>query len=102
MITSTANSNYNALWVTLNRHFANGLQFSSTYTWSKSLDDSSRIGFPAAPENSLNVGGDYGPSDFDARHRLIFSGTYDLPFKGNRLMSGWRLGGILTCSRGTR
>lgn len=99
-ITSTTNSNYNALWVTLNRHFANGLQFSSTYTWSKSLDDSSRIGFPAAPENSLNVGGDYGPSDFDARHRLIFSGTYDLPFKGSRLMDGWRLGGILTIQSG--
>jgi hypothetical protein len=99
-ITSAANSNYNALWLTLSRHFANGLQFSSTYTWSKSLDDSSRVGFPAAPENSLNVRGDYGPSDFDARHRLVFSGTYDLPFKGTRLMDGWRLGGIVSLQSG--
>jgi hypothetical protein len=99
-ITSTANSNYNALWITLNRHFANGLQFSSSYNWSKSLDDSSRVGFPAAPENSLNVGGDYGPSDFDVRHRFVFSGTYDLPFKANRLVGGWRLGGILSIQSG--
>jgi Carboxypeptidase regulatory-like domain/TonB dependent receptor len=98
--TSRANSNYNALWITMNRHFANGLQFSTSYTWSHSLDDSSRVGFPVAPENSLNVGGDYGPSDFDVRHRFVLSSTYDLPFKGNRLMAGWRLGSIVSVQSG--
>ena len=99
-IVSNGNSNYNALWITLNRHFANGLQFSSTYTWSKSLDDASRIAGNILPENSLNVGGDYGLSDFDVRHRFVFSGTYDLPFRLNRLMDGWRLGGIVSIQSG--
>jgi hypothetical protein len=99
-ITSTANSNYNALWLTVTRRFANGLQFNSSYTWSHSLDDSSRVGFPAAPENSLNVAGDYGSSDYDVRHRFVFSSTYDLPFKGNRVIEGWRLGGIVALQTG--
>ncbi len=99
-ITSTANSNYSALWLNVTRRFASGLQFNGSYTWSHSLDNSSRIGFPAAPENSRNVGGDYGPSDFDVRHRFVFSSTYDLPFKGNRLREGWRLGGIFSIQSG--
>jgi hypothetical protein len=96
---SIGNSNYNALWVTANRHFAKGFQFSANYTWSKSLDYSSQAG-SAQPENSLNVRGDYGPSDFDARHRFTFSGVYDLPFKGNRLVDGWRMSGILSLQSG--
>ena len=99
-ITSAANSNYNALWLTLNRRFANGLQFSSSYTWSHSLDDSSRVNFPVAPEDSRNIGREYGSSDFDTRHRFVFSGTYDLPFMRTSRLGGWRLGGILTFQTG--
>src|SRR5262249_34491201 len=66
------NSNYNALWVTGTRRLARNLQFSANYTWSKSLDYASQTG-AVQPENSLNVRGDYGPSDFDARHRFVIS-----------------------------
>ena len=34
----------------------------------------------------------YGPSEFDARHRIVVSGFYQFPFKANRLISGWQLG----------
>src|SRR5262249_49079259 len=34
----TANSSYNALWVTANQRIAHGFQFSASYTWSKSID----------------------------------------------------------------
>jgi hypothetical protein len=30
-------------------------------------------------------------SDFDARHRFVISGLYELPFKGNQLKEGWQL-----------
>jgi len=92
-------SNYNALWVTGKRNLAKGLQFSANYTWSKSLDYASQTG-SAGPEDSLNIRRDYGPSDFDARHRVVFSGLYELPFRGNRLVSGFRLSGILTLQSG--
>ncbi len=35
--------------------------------------------------------GDRGLSDYDARHRFVMSGLYELPFKGNRLVEGWQL-----------
>lgn len=97
---SNGNSNYNALWVTGNRKLAKGLQFSANYTFSKSLDYASQTA-ALQPENSLNVRGDYGPSDFDARHRFVFAPLYELPFKGNRFLSGWRLSSILSLQSGS-
>jgi hypothetical protein len=96
---SNGNSNYNALWATATRRLAKGLQFTANYTWSKSLDYASQTG-SGQPENSLNVRGDYGPSDFDARHRFTFTSVYELPFKANRLVDGWRLGGVLQLQSG--
>jgi hypothetical protein len=43
---------------------------------------------------------DYGLSDFDARHHFTLSALYTLPFKGNRLADGWRLGTIVTLQSG--
>jgi len=97
---SNGNSNYNALWATATRRMTRNLQFSANYTWSKSLDYASQTG-SAAPENSLNVRGDYGLSDFDARNRFVFSGLYELPFTGNRLVEGWRLSGVLSLQSGS-
>jgi hypothetical protein len=96
---SNGNSNYNALWVTAKKNLAKGLEFSANYTWSKSLDYASQTG-AGQPENSLNVRQDYGLSDFDARNRFVFSGFYELPFKVNRFVDGWRLGGVLTLQSG--
>lgn len=97
---SNGNSNYNALWISGTRRLARGLQFSTSYTWSKSLDYASQTG-SGQPENSLNVRGDYGPSDFDARHRFVFAPLYELPFKGNRFFDGWRLSGVLSLQSGS-
>src|SRR5207244_10578759 len=68
---SGGNSNYNALWVTGTKHLSHGLQFDASYTWSKSLDYNSRNFQGLTVQNSLDPAGDYGPSDFDARHRFV-------------------------------
>jgi hypothetical protein len=88
--------------VSATRRLARGLQFVANYTWSKSLDYSSQDTFASVdrPSNSLNVRQDYGPSDFDARHRFTFSSVYELPFHANRVVQGWRLAGILTLQSG--
>ena len=88
---SVGNSNYNGMWVTANKRFAKGLQFSAAYTWSKSLDDNSRNVQGLVIQDSNNIRGDWGPSDFDVRQRFVLNGVYDLPFKGNRLKEGWEL-----------
>ena len=97
---SGGNSNYNALWVTGTKHLSHGLQFDASYTWSKSLDYNSRNFQGLTVQNSLDPAGDYGPSDFDARHRFVISPLYELPFKGHRLTEGWRLSGILQLQSG--
>ena len=100
-VNSGGNSNYNALWVTLNKHFSRGFQFLASYTYSKSLDYNSLSSAESLVlQNAYNPRGDYGPSEFDARHRFVLSGFYELPFKGNRLVQGWQLGIITQAQSG--
>jgi hypothetical protein len=92
-VNSAGNSHYNALWATVNKHFSHGLQFQGSYTFSKSLDyNSLSTGESLIIQNAYNPRGDYGLSEFDVRHRFVISGFYELPFKANRLVSGWQLG----------
>jgi hypothetical protein len=99
-ITSKGNSNYNALWVTANKRFSKGVQFNTSYTWSKSLDYNSISSDPIRVQNGYNPRGDYGLSDFDARHRFVANLIYELPFKANRLVQGWQLGTITQAQTG--
>jgi len=93
-----ANSIYNSLQVAWNRRFADGLQFGVSYTLSKSMDNGSnqRDVIP----NTYDPGMMWGPSEFDARHILVFSYLYDLPFFKNRsslsgkLLGGWQISGV--------
>jgi hypothetical protein len=97
---SVGNSNYNALWVTAVKNFSRGLQFNTSYTWSKTLDYNSLSSQNVILQDSSNPRNNYGTADFDARHRLVFSGIYSLPFKGSRLNTGWQLSGILQLQSG--
>lgn len=99
-ITSNGNSNYNALWATLNKHVTHGFEFLASYTYSKSLDYSSLDVPNNFPQDSNNLVDEYGPSDFDARDRIVLSGFYELPFRGSRLVSGWQLGLITQAQSG--
>ena len=97
---SNSNSNYNALWITANQRVAHGLQFNASYTYSHSIDDVSRNNAGIIVQDSSNIFSSRASSDFDARHRFVANAIYDLPFKGNRLVSGWKLAPILTLQTG--
>ena len=77
-----------------------GLQFNASYTYSKSLDETSQNGQGVVIQDSHNLFGDYGPSDYDARHRFVINFIYALPFQGNRLKDGWQLGSIIQTQTG--
>jgi hypothetical protein len=85
-------SNYNAFWLTLRKALRGGLEFNTTYTYSKSMDENSQSG--NGIQDSTNPAGSYGLSDFDVRHHFVFSGTWTLPFHGNRLKDGWLIADI--------
>jgi hypothetical protein len=100
LMRSSGNSSYNALWLTVTRRLSKGLQLNGSYTYSKSLDYNSKTAQGIVVQNSYNLRGDYGLSDFDARHRLTVNGIYDLPFTGNRVVSGWQLAPIVSLQSG--
>ncbi len=97
-------SSYNSLQVGLNRRFSHGLQGQFSYTWSKCMDDASGTyglegGIPWS--NPLNGSFDRGRCLFDRPQVIRLSGLYALPFKGNRLVSGWQTGGGLSVQSGS-
>jgi hypothetical protein len=95
------NSNYNALELSV-RHTSGRMEFFGSYTYSKSMDDSSNIGEEVNP---FNTGLSYALSSFDVRHNFVFSYDYQLPVdrlfgKSNLWTSGWKLSGITRFSTG--
>lgn len=103
-------SNYNAFDLTLRQRFSHGLSFNASYTYAKSLDEISDVfrtinGGGAgnfAATDQQNIRNDYGPSDFDIRHRVVVSFNYDLPiFHGNRFLGGWTTNSIISWNTGS-
>ena len=97
---SSGTSSYNALWVTANKKMSHGLQFNASYTWSHSIDENSRNNQGIVVQDSNNIFSSVGSSDFDARHRFVVNAIYDLPFKGNRIISGWSIAPIVSMQSG--
>jgi hypothetical protein len=107
---SDGNSNYNSLQASVVRRISRGLQFSSAYTFARSMDFGS--GFtgvdqaPGTTEFSLdNIANayhkvEYAPSAFNVRHNWVNSLVYDLPFRHSRLKEGWQAGIIGGVSSG--
>ncbi len=101
-VNSVGNSNYNAVWIKADKHFSHGLQFLASYTYSKALDYNSLSSAESLVlQNAYNPRGDYGLSEYDVRNRFVLSGFYELPFKGNRLVSGWQFGVVQQAQTGS-
>jgi outer membrane receptor protein involved in Fe transport len=99
-IEGTGNSSYNALWLTASKRLSRGFQFNASYTFSKSIDYNSLNSQGVIVQDSYNLRDSRGLSDFDARHRFVISGLYELPFHGNRLVEGWQLSTIVQSQTG--
>lgn len=115
LVTDGANANYNSLALKATRRFSRGLSIIGSYTWSKSIDNTSGIrvqGFDTLfPQNSYCLACERALSAFDVRHRFVTSVLYDLPVgKGraltvnntflNGIIGDWQTGGILTLQTG--
>ena len=120
LMTNRSHSTYHSLQVSAQRDLtAFGLGFQASYTFSKSIDDTSAVvggfisGFSGAvsqtaPQNPFDTRADKGPSNFDIRNALTFSLFQDLHadrFRllrplGKTLTAGWQLLGIGTLTSG--
>jgi hypothetical protein len=97
---SGSNSNYNALWTTFTQRVSHGLQFNASYTYAHSIDEASRNNEGILFPDSTNIFASRASSDFDVRHRFVANAIYDLPFKGNRVVSGWEIAPIISWQTG--
>jgi hypothetical protein len=105
--TNCCSSNYHGWQTTVRKRFSGGLQFNANYTFSKGMDDISdtfttkNASLAAYPTDSMNPRFDYGPADYDVRHRVVASFVYDLPFaRSNRWIGGWNVSGIVSVQSG--
>lgn len=118
LITNSTNSTYHAGQIAVSRRFDNGLAFLASYTFSKSLDYVSTFNVAgSAPrlvagendlaQNPFDLKAEHGPSLFDARHRFVFSGSYEIPFPrsasslARAALGGWQLNTIANFSSAT-
>ena len=108
---SEGSSWYNGLEAILTKRLGHGLQFLSSYTFSKTLDtDGADINSTAAG-NALTLGDQNSPSrrwgraSFDRAHRFVFSGIWSLPSPSNGLkrvvLGGWDLATVITIQSGS-
>jgi hypothetical protein len=97
---SSGFSTYHGGFVAVTRRLSKGLQFDTSYTYSKSIDTNSLNSLGFAVQNAYDIPNQYGLSDFDARHRFVLSGSYALPFDGHVLARGWQIATVVQSQSG--
>ncbi len=98
--TNKAESDYYALQVQFQRRLSRGFQALASYTYAHSTDTASNDSTANLPALSgYDVELDRGPSDFDVRHSVSASVSYDIPSFirdgiGGALLKNWSLNAI--------
>lgn len=108
---NVSQASYNGLTASLTRQVTNArgigrTYFTLGYTYSHSIDNASGFRARNSQVPTYNTGLFRGPSDFDIRNRITFSGGWDLPFDQQwssgpkRLTQGWSLYPIVSWRTG--
>ena len=109
-VDSSANSNYHAFELTVQKRFAHGYSVQGAYTRSKSIDDISDalgvlVNDSSAQQDPNNNRNNRAVSQFDLPQRLVIAHVWELPLGRNlaspllrRLLAGWSFAGI-SCFR---
>ncbi|HEY2962695.1 MAG TPA: carboxypeptidase regulatory-like domain-containing protein [Pyrinomonadaceae bacterium] len=97
---SSGDSYYDGMVVSFNQRASRWATMRLSYTLSKTIDDAGNFFFSSVQDN-FNIRDDRGLSDNDQRHRLVLSGTLEVPQQGAangaaRLLRGFQFGYIFT------
>lgn len=100
---SQGREEFNQLQLGLRKQFSQGLLFQAEYQYTRSLDD---VGTSGGPEIPFVYRSNWGNSDAERRHWVVFNYDYELPFgRGrqwlrsanaftNAIVGGWQVSGI--------
>jgi outer membrane receptor protein involved in Fe transport len=114
---AVAHSSYHALQTKFRKRHSSGLQMLASYTWSKTIDDTSSVSNQTVAQNPDYTNNnkrflDKSLSAFDIPHNLTVNGQWDLPIgRGKRvgagmsraldyIAGGWSLNGIMQVQSG--
>jgi Carboxypeptidase regulatory-like domain/TonB-dependent Receptor Plug Domain/TonB dependent receptor len=111
LVESEGTSSFNDLEVSLSKRLSRGLQFLSSYTFSKTLDSDPANVNGSSAGNTLTRGDQNsapqrrGRASFDRTHRFILSGLYSFPSPSEPLarvlFGGWTSSWVVTVQSGT-
>jgi hypothetical protein len=96
---SLGDSHYDGLQISFVQRPSRWGSYRISYAYSKALDNEGEFFF-SAPIDNFNIWQDYGRSDDDQRHRLVFNGTVQAPAGPantlwRRVARGFQLSGML-------
>jgi len=99
-------SMYNAGQIHVDKRMGHGFQAGASYTYSHATDEQSALGLFYNGDNPTNLRSGYGLADFDRKHVLDFTYTYQLPkfqpegsLRGD-FTNGWSLNGTTVLQSG--
>jgi hypothetical protein len=103
---------YNGMLMKIDKRLSHGFQLLGSFTYSKSMDDSSgstagdTFQLDSVSEPWYDLALNKGLSDFDVRRNLVISGFWNVPTTkrfgafGEKTLGGWQLGVILSLADG--
>jgi len=103
---TSASSIYHSLQASYQQRAWRGMTNMATYTWAHSIDNASDgqdyVPNGAQPNDSQNTRGDRGNSNFDVRHRFVWSLSYSFPQweAAKWLGTGWQISSVVTLMSG--
>jgi hypothetical protein len=108
---SAGDSVYHGLTVRVDKHFARGLLFQASYTFSKLIDNvQERFNGRSSFTNPYNLNQSRSISDNDRSQVFVTNFVYELPFgagkhwaargMGAKIIGNWQVSGILTLENG--
>jgi hypothetical protein len=109
---TTFNANYNSLQTSLTKRASHGLEFLTSYTYSKALDNTSGTGgldsldLDFLGNDQTDPRSSHGLSDFDRKHRFITSFLYQIPQPKfapallRPVFSQWQVSGVMVLQSG--
>jgi hypothetical protein len=96
---------YNSMLIDLNRRFTGNVQAQVSYSLSHCVDDGGYLGsFNTASTgnitNPYNRSWDKATCSHDIQHVFKINGLWALPFRGNKIVEGWQISGIMSANSG--
>jgi hypothetical protein len=100
-----ARSEYNAAFVSLGRRMSQGLQFNTSYTYSRWYSNNDEPLFAGGtdassqrPQNMFDYEAEWARSNFDRPHRFVVSYIWEVPGPSagllRHVLGGWQLSGV--------